>query len=980
MNQQRQDAYLNLIQQLLDCPNGEEGEILAANQGLLDAEFLLVVEAVAKMMSEQDNQDTANWLRNLGNELAKGLNLSSNFAYAAQNSEITENIVDIYLKFLLEVLQAMEESKGNKDVVYPLLIANTDKLDNNFAEILWRWATVNLKKAEEKTAEYLATVIGNFCNLISKFPLGDKANNMEIAIIGYEIVLTVFTREAFPNDWARAQNNLGNFYANRILGDKSNNIEKSISTYRNALDVYTVEAFPYEWAVTKNNLGIAYRDRILKDKASNIERSIAALEAALTVRTQDSFPIDWAITQYNLGLAYIERILGDEAKNIEQSITAFQETLRVNTCEAFPIDWAEVQNVLGLAYEERILGDKANNIEQSIAAYKAALTVRTSDDFPIDWSQTQYNLGNAYAQRILGDRANNIEQSIATYEASLTVRTCDAFPIDWTQTQNNLGNAYSQRILGDKVENIETATIAYKKAIDTAELLREQIFSGNEAKKKLAEQWNVSYIGIVQACLELDNIQEAIEYVERSKTRNLVELILERDSKTIFPPEVVTKLEQLRDEIAKGQYQIQNSTTENPKALAEHLQKLRSQRNELQDKYLPVGSGFDFETFQATLDKNTAIIEWYITNTSLETFIITSDNLQRFKLSTSTDKLKAFIDWNNKYLNTYYNNKTKWINNLASHLTQLAEILHIEEILKLIPQNCSHLILIPHRYLHLFPLHALPLSDGGFLCDQFSDGVSYAPSCQLLQQLNLRQRVNFKSLFAIQNPTEDLQYTDLEVEAISSLFTDKEVLSKKQATQTALSQASFQIQQTNYLHFSCHGTFNLISPQNSCLLLAGAVENNKLDLSKCLTLGNLFERDFNLNQCRLVVLSACETGLIDFKNTSDEYIGLPSGLLYAGSSSVVSSLWTVNDLSTSFLTIKFIQNLKNVEDISVPVALNQAQTWLRDATKEDLQEWASNLPLDSTKKGKIRRQLKNTTVEKPFKSPFHWAAFTAVGK
>ncbi|MEM7717067.1 MAG: CHAT domain-containing protein, partial [Cyanobacteria bacterium P01_A01_bin.68] len=331
--------------------------------------------------------------------------------------------------------------------------------------------------------------------------------------------------------------------------------------------------------------------------------------------------------------------------------------------------------------------------------------------------------------------------------------------------------------------------------------------------------------------------------------------------------------------------------------------------------------------------------------------------------------------------NAYYSNKDEWIENLSSNLNQLAKILNIEEILQRIPKNCSHLTLIPHRYLHLFPLHALPLSDNSFLCDKFPDGVSYAPSCQLLQQINLRQRVNFKSLFAIQNPTEDLDYTDIEVEIISSLFTEKEILSKKQATQITLSQALPQIQQANYLHFSCHGTFNLNSPQYSCLLLAGAVENDKLDLNKCLTLGNLFERDFNLNQCRIVVLSACETGLIDFQNTSDEYIGLPSGFLYAGNSSVVSSLWTVNDLSTSFLMIKFIQNLKNIENISVPVALNQAQNWLRDATKEDLQEWTSNLQLNNSLQ-QVQLMVFFNKIEansKPFQSPFYWAAFTAVG-
>ncbi|MFK0730521.1 MAG: CHAT domain-containing protein, partial [Gloeotrichia echinulata HAB0833] len=138
------------------------------------------------------------------------------------------------------------------------------------------------------------------------------------------------------------------------------------------------------------------------------------------------------------------------------------------------------------------------------------------------------------------------------------------------------------------------------------------------------------------------------------------------------------------------------------------------------------------------------------------------------------------------------------------------------------------------------------------------------------------------------------------------------------------------------------------------------------------------------NQCRLVVLSACETGLIDFRNSSDEYIGLPSGFLYAGSVGVVNSLWTVDDLSTAFLMIKFFQNFQGAltanQDMSVASALKEAQLWLRNASKEELQEWAKTLPLDGDKKGIIRRQLRRKTEEKPFKYPYHWAAFTAVGK
>ena len=47
---------------------------------------------------------------------------------------------------------------------------------------------------------------------------------------------------------------------------------------------------------------------------------------------------------------------------------------------------------------------------------------------------------------------------------------------------------------------------------------------------------------------------------------------------------------------------------------------------------------------------------------------------------------------------------------------------------------------------------------------------------------------------------------------------------------------------------------------------------------------------------------------------------------------------------TAFLMIKLYQNLKEID--SVPIALNQAQLWLRSATKEDLEAWASTLPLN----------------------------------
>jgi CHAT domain-containing protein len=488
---------------------------------------------------------------------------------------------------------------------------------------------------------------------------------------------------------------------------------------------------------------------------------------------------------------------------------------------------------------------------------------------------------------------------------------------------------------------------------------------------------------MVEVCLELGNITAAIEYVERGKTRNLVENILQRDAKTIFPLEIVTQLEQLRDEIASGQYQIQNGKADNPKALAQNLQQLRQQRNDLQDQYLPVGSSFKFDSFQSTLDANTVIIEWYVTFEKIIAFIIKPQGQEITVWQSQPEDRKTLANWGDEYLGDYYGQTDQWLNQLEERLNKLSKILHLGEVLTYVPKHCDRLILIPHRFLHLLPLHTLPVKES-YLLDLFPKGVGYAPSCQLLQQVQLRQQTNFQSLFAIQNPTEDLFFTDLEVDKILPLFSSHQVLPNKQATKAAILQASPTLKNINSLHFSCHGSFNPNSPQDSYLLLHGA-DKPELDLSKCLTLGNLFERDFDLSQCRLVTLSACETGLIDFTNTSDEYIGLPSGFLYAGSTNVVNSLWTVDDLSTALLMIHFYQHLHAAwtsgEDISVAVVLNETQRWLRNATKEDLQDFVSTLTLDGTWKSVIRRWFAQIKPgHKPFESPFHWAAFIAVGK
>jgi CHAT domain-containing protein len=344
-------------------------------------------------------------------------------------------------------------------------------------------------------------------------------------------------------------------------------------------------------------------------------------------------------------------------------------------------------------------------------------------------------------------------------------------------------------------------------------------------------------------------------------------------------------------------------------------------------------------------------------------------------------------------------------------LKDFAGILEIDSLARKISEiapEADQLILVPHRFLHLLPLHCLPLGEsGGTLLNRFARGVRFAPSLQVLQLVQQRLQTGLDSLFAIQNPTLDLPYTDLEVEAIHPLFgAQPTVLKQHAATKAALERSISTLASSTCLHFSCHATFNFAQPQLSALILADSqvdsqpddadpdryltqLDGSALDLTRCLTLLDLFQLD--LRQARLVTLSACETGLSEINSLSDEFVGLSSGFLFAGCNSVIGTLWTVSDISTGLLMAKFYRLLKqqekNQRQTDVAIALKQAQRWLRHLTCKKavarIERALPSLP-EAVRPNYIYdiQELKrrHQPPDRLYSSPFYWAAFCAVGQ
>ncbi len=814
------------------------------------------------------------------------------------------------------------------------------------------------------------------------------------------------TFEAFPQEWASTQNNLALAYSDRIRGDRAENLERAIAACHEALKVYTYDAFPQAWAMTQNNLAGAYIDRIRGDRADNVERAIAGYNEALKVRTFEAFPQEWASTQNNLANAYSYRIRGDKADNLEKAIAYYQEALKVYTFDAFPEDWAMTQNNLANAYRDRIRGNKADNLEKAIAYCQEALKVYTFDAFPEDWAGTQNNLATAYRDRIRGEKAENLERAIKSYHNALQIYTKDSDPLNCLLTARNLANLHYDQ------KQWQPATEAYNTAIEAVENARLEALNPQSRQEVLSNAIDVFY-RIVQAHLNLNQPEKALEYIERSKGRNLVELITQ---KNLHPQgvsqEIIAQLNELKQRVFNEQIRLHHQSINqnlmrsdnltpyvpDHSYLKEYQQDLDNFiAREIKDPLFSLTQKVEpipFTEIQALTDAETCLLQWYITREKILTFVVSAEGEVKVWQS-SEDDVKQLFDTINNYRRLYYseNGKQEWKNQLSNLLQTFADILHINDILALIPDTCQRLIIIPHWFLHILPLHALPVdppqlslkrgesaTGGSELQDLFPKGVQYAPSCQILQKISQTfHHSEFNKLFAIQNPTKDLFYTDLEVNILSTFFTEPQVIAQDNATKNAVL-PHLKSSDNHCYHFSCHGSFNPDNPLESALLLA-----NK----EPLTLGEIFE--LRLNKCRLITLSACETGLIDLNSISDEYIGLPSGFLFAGSPSVVSSLWTVNDLSTSFLMIKLYEILFDEnQQVSVPVALKTAQNWLQNLTIEELDKFLEQYQpqmdkhlalLQPEQRPLYKESLKQIKQRKPhpFISPYYWAGFIATG-
>ncbi|WP_233258669.1 CHAT domain-containing protein [[Phormidium] sp. ETS-05] len=93
------------------------------------------------------------------------------------------------------------------------------------------------------------------------------------------------------------------------------------------------------------------------------------------------------------------------------------------------------------------------------------------------------------------------------------------------------------------------------------------------------------------------------------------------------------------------------------------------------------------------------------------------------------------------------------------------------------------------------------------------------------------------------------------------------------------------------------------------------------------------------------------------------------------------TLWAVADISTAIFMIQFYQTLHQ-SHLSVLLALRQTQTWLREATVQDLLDWVDGCTVISPERREEMKEIIDSYPMdyQPFESPYYWAPFCAIGQ
>ncbi|NJL65226.1 MAG: CHAT domain-containing protein [Methylacidiphilales bacterium] len=266
--------------------------------------------------------------------------------------------------------------------------------------------------------------------------------------------------------------------------------------------------------------------------------------------------------------------------------------------------------------------------------------------------------------------------------------------------------------------------------------------------------------------------------------------------------------------------------------------------------------------------------------------------------------------------------------------------------------------------------------------------TTYLPSAQIGINLQQKQPISTPTnLLSIEvpdsidsdgEPFEELPDAEVESATICAMFANPQRLPGSTASKENIKTALANNRQI--LHFTGHATYNYQRPKQSCLALSGTDRFTLEDITQ-----------LSLDSYHLVSLSACETAITGNQTIDNEYVGLVSGFLSQGVTNVLSTLWTVESVSSALFMIEFY---RQPDWHTAPaVALKRTQMWLRNVTYRELLNWYKQCAGEIEQKNSIcaselldaatvieDEPAKINTTRPPYSHPYYWASFIITGK
>jgi len=224
----------------------------------------------------------------------------------------------------------------------------------------------------------------------------------------------------------------------------------------------------------------------------------------------------------------------------------------------------------------------------------------------------------------------------------------------------------------------------------------------------------------------------------------------------------------------------------------------------------------------------------------------------------------------------------------------------------------DRLVIIPHGVLHYLPWGALRSPAGRWVIEDFT--LATLPSASVLRYLPDKDAGVLDGALAVGNPDAgtglDLRWAEREARVVRDRGHAVTLLLRDQATEAEVKR---RLETVGLIHFATHAELDEADPLASALLLVpGGGEDGRLEVRELLRL------DLH---ARLIVLSACETGL-GRRSRGDELVGLLRAFLYAGTTALITTLWKIDDRVSYELVRAFYDRL---ERAGAGGALREAQ-------------------------------------------------------